>query len=292
MATPFISLIEPGSFNGYDPRLPLDAQPASVSKGFLDSMSVRHEVFVKEQSVPIENEFDDDDRRSCHWVVYASVNRTIEPAVHDPETGALVLPRRSETSTVPVGTIRLVPYPHDLHPLPGGVYVDGKLTAHPDGAVKPQAAPQRRSSLARPFVTDRPTDMHDGVEPYVKLGRLAVLREFRGYKLGRLLVRTALDWARKHPAYFMPSIRAMGLEYLGLEKGGSVPKWNGLVCCHAQREVVAAWEKMGFKVDHAMGTWVEEGIPHVGMFLRAEVEPEQPRPASTRPDLMTGLDLA
>jgi hypothetical protein len=27
-------------------------------------------------------------------------------------------------------------------------------------------------------------------------------------------------------------------------------------------------------VDEAMGKWIEEGIPHVGMFLRVKVEPE------------------
>jgi predicted GNAT family N-acyltransferase len=31
-------------------------------------MEVREQVFVKEQNIPLENEFDADDARSCHWV--------------------------------------------------------------------------------------------------------------------------------------------------------------------------------------------------------------------------------
>jgi predicted GNAT family N-acyltransferase len=66
------------------------------------------------------------------------------------------------------------------------------------------------------------------------------------------------------------------LEQLGIEKGGDIPKWKGLVCCHAQEHVTAAWEKLGFKVDGGMGAWWEEGIPHVGMFQRLEIPPPKP----------------
>ncbi|KAL1882332.1 hypothetical protein VTK73DRAFT_1891 [Phialemonium thermophilum] len=281
MGTPFITLVEPGRIGDYRPNLPLSEQPDSVPKAFLDAMAVRHQVFVDEQKVPVENEFDDDDYRSCHWVVYASVNRTVEPEVRDPDTDQIIYPRRSETSTVPVGTVRLVPYPHPPHPVSGGVYVNGQLVssisddAHNVAATTATAAAAdaipRRSSLAMPFTVERATELHDGVEPYVKLGRLAVVREFRGYKLSRLLVRTALEWARTHPTYFQPSVAAVGLEPLGVEKLGSVPKWLGLVCCHAQKDVVRAWEKFGFRVDSGMGTWMEEGITHVGMFLRLDL---------------------
>lgn len=50
----------------------------------------------------------------------------------------------------------------------------------------------------------------------------------------------------------------------------SLLRWNGLVCVHAQKQVVPFWEKFGFKVDDEMGEWWEEGIPHVGMFNRLE----------------------
>ncbi len=127
----------------------------------------------------------------------------------------------------------------------------------------------RRSSIL-PFGEDRATDMHDGKDPYVKLGRLAVLKEFRGQGIA-LLVRSALDWARKHPTYFNPGVSALGVEQLGMSRGVDVPKWNGLVCCHAQESVVRTWEKCGFEVDNGMGRWTEEGIPHVGMFVRLEI---------------------
>jgi hypothetical protein len=58
------------------------------------------------------------------------------------------------------------------------------------------------------------------------------------------------------------------------QRGGAVPRWNGLICCHAQEDAVKVWERCGFRVDEEMGTWMEEGIPHRGMFLRVEVEPE------------------
>jgi len=280
MGTPFITLLEPHGLAGYNRlALPIPTmQPPSVPKTFLDAMTVRRQVFVEEQHVAMENEFDADDRRSCHWVAYASVNRTIEPEVRDPTTGDIVRPRRSETSTVPVGTVRLVPFPHPPHPTPGASYLDGKLVSGGgggDGAPAVGAtvgAGERRTSLAPKFPVDRETELHDGVEPYVKLGRLAVVKEFRGYKIGRLLVRTALTWARKNPDYFMPSVAAVGLDQMGLGKAGSIPKWDGLVCCHAQQQVVAAWERMGFKVDKGMGTWVEEDIPHVGMFHRVDTK--------------------
>lgn len=276
MGTPFITLLEPHPLKGYDALAPPTAQPPSVPKTFLDAMTVRRQVFVHEQLVPLENEFDADDARSCHWVAYASVNRTIEPEVRDPTTGEVVRPRRSETSTVPVGTVRLVPFPHPPHPVPGGVYAGGELVGR-DAATSastpaPASALERRSSLARPFRVDRKTEMHDGLEPYVKLGRLAVVKEFRGYGIGRLLVRTALAWARERPAYFMPSVATVGLEQLGMVRNGAVPKWEGLVCCHAQEQVADAWEKLGFKIDKGMGTWVEEGIAHVGMFQRVDVK--------------------
>lgn len=276
MGTPFIAHQEPHPLVGFNCLAPLTSstQPPSIPKTFIDAMTVRRQVFVDEQRVPLQNEFDTDDRRSCHWVAYASVNRIVEPEVRDPATGEVVRHRRSETSTVPVGTVRLVPFPHPPHPLPGASYVDGELVVAADGtAVPPPVGPKERStSMASRFPEDRATEMHDGVEPYVKLGRLAVVKEFRGYKIGRLLVRTALDWARKNPGYFMPDITALGLEHMGSGKTGPIPKWDGLVCCHAQKQVVGAWEKMGFKVDTGMGTWIEEDIPHVGMFHRVDTK--------------------
>jgi hypothetical protein len=50
-----------------------------------------------------------------------------------------------------------------------------------------------------------------------------------------------------------------------------IPIWRGLICVHAQEPVVKVYENWGFKVDKAMGTWYEEGIPHVAMFLRLKI---------------------
>ena len=78
MGTPFITQLEPPNLETYAPGVPHTAQPASVPKAFLDAMSVREAVFVTEQGVPLANEFDADDARSCHWVVYASVATVVE----------------------------------------------------------------------------------------------------------------------------------------------------------------------------------------------------------------------
>ena len=129
MATPFIAAIEPPiDLTTWSPHLPSSQQnPASLPRTFLDAMSVREEVYVKEQDVPQEFEFDEDDTRAAHWVIYASINQTLEPALTDPSTGEVLRPRRSESRSVPIGTVRLVPFPHPPHPRKGGIYVGGKL---------------------------------------------------------------------------------------------------------------------------------------------------------------------
>lgn len=75
MGTEFISFLRaPGAdLSAYDRTKPCAQQPASVPDVFKDCMSVREEVFVKEQHVPLERELDEDDPRSYHWVCYASV---------------------------------------------------------------------------------------------------------------------------------------------------------------------------------------------------------------------------
>jgi hypothetical protein len=67
-ATPFISFLGPTNLDGYDRKRPPSEQPGNIPKTFLDAMEVREQVFVKEQGVPLDNEFDADDARACHWV--------------------------------------------------------------------------------------------------------------------------------------------------------------------------------------------------------------------------------
>ncbi|POR37853.1 Uncharacterized protein TPAR_01944 [Tolypocladium paradoxum] len=270
MGTPFITLLEPSKLEGFQAGVPHDAQPASIPRPFLDAMEVRESVFVEEQKVPLENEFDADDPRSCHWVVYASVNKTEELEVRD-EDGNVIQPRKSSTRTTPIGTIRLVPFPHDQHPKAGGTYWNGVLEGDDEKSPSSPGGPNKTVG------TDRPTSFHDGKEPYVKLGRLSVVKEFRGNNLAGLLVSTVLSWLRENPAYFDPSITELGLESMGATNETEIPKWGGLVCVHAQEQVVGAWSKWGFRVDEGMGRWWEEDIPHVGMFQRLQVSPKEVR---------------
>ena len=267
MATPFVALLEPSKLDGFERGKPLEEQPASIPKPFIDAMEVRESAFVHEQQVPLENEFDADDSRSCHWVIYASVNRTEENEVRD-DDGNVVQPRKSSTRTTPIGTLRLVPFPHDPHPKAGGEYWNGVLSN--------KGIPDVTATSTTPGL-DRATSYHDGKEPYVKLGRLAVVKEFRGNNLAGLLVNTALSWLRANPAYFDPSITELGLEQIGASNDTEIPKWGGLVCVHTQEQVIKVWEKWGFKVDERLGKWKEEGITHVGMFQRLEVSPKQVR---------------
>ncbi|KOS22604.1 hypothetical protein ESCO_002230 [Escovopsis weberi] len=276
MGTPFIGFLEPTKLEGYRVGASDDDQLPSIPKTFLDAMEVRKEVFVKEQDVPAENEFDTDDSRSCHWVVYASINKTVVAEVRD-DSGNVLQPRRSSTRTTPAGTIRLVPFPHEPHPKPNGRYWAGVLEesgggtaggAGRQGGLEASGGPGPTKSYA----PDRPTTFHNGKEPYVKLGRLAVHRDFRGNHLAGLLVRTTLDWLRGHPSYFDPSVKELGLEQMGAATDAEVPKWEGLVCVHAQVQVADLWRRWGFEVDEGMGVWWEEGIEHVGMFQRLAID--------------------
>ncbi|KHO01866.1 Acyl-CoA N-acyltransferase [Metarhizium album ARSEF 1941] len=272
MGTPFISMLEPSKLEGLELGKPHSEQPAAIPKIFIDAMEVREMVFVQEQNVPLENEQDSDDARSCHWVVYASVNKTEETEVRD-EDGNVIQPRKSSTRTTPIGTIRLVPFPHAHHPKIGGEYRNGQLLQN---ETERQRCPSDTSGpLSANSTPDRATSFHDGREPYVKLSRLAVVKEYRGNGLSGLLIQTALSWLAANPTFFDPSITELGLEQMGASTETEIPKWGGLVCVHAQEHVVGAWAKLGFQVDKGMGEWWEEGIPHVGMFKRLHIGPRQ-----------------
>jgi len=166
-------LAPPGkALANYDATKLYTEQPEGIPEVFLQAMDIRTEVYVNEQHVPLENEFDEDDHKSYHWVAYASVG---SPSIGAKETGEQQGERQDgasnqaqeqqsqgrKTSTankVPVGTIRLVPPPHAPHPEhEGGSTLDNKAAdvQHERGAE----------------------------EPYIKLGRLAVLKPYRGVVL-------------------------------------------------------------------------------------------------------------
>jgi len=130
-----------------------------IPEVFRDAMSVREEVYVDEQQIPLENEFDSDDARSWHWVAYASVGTSGNSAGQDGDGD-----RKSSTANqLAVGTIRLVPPPHPPHPEPGSSHkIDNAEGAVPDTDKGARAQPG------------------NGKEPYIKFGRLAVLKPFRG----------------------------------------------------------------------------------------------------------------
>lgn len=76
-------------------RFSTDVLPSGVPQVFLDARLVRVKVFCDEQKCPLEEEIDEDDQRSWHWVAY--------------------LPD-SSGKDVPVSVIRMVPFPHEPHP--------------------------------------------------------------------------------------------------------------------------------------------------------------------------------
>ncbi|KAI9893296.1 MAG: hypothetical protein M1814_000425 [Vezdaea aestivalis] len=232
MSTEFIvHLPPPGeTIRDYDKKLSYSDQLKSIPPHFIDAMTVREEVFVKEQKVSSENEVDDDDPRSFHWVVFASVSSA------DKDTG-------NQSNRKPVGVLRLVPPPHDLHP----------EKAH--------------GQETRPGVIKK-TTMYDGQEPYAKLGRLATLKAYRGLGLGKLLVNAAVEWARANPDAILIPMSPATKEAVGPDNEVS---WNGLFLIHAQSSAKRIWERLGFVRDEELGHWDEEGMDHVAMWRRVEV---------------------
>lgn len=238
-------------------------------------MSVREEVFVKEQGVPLENELDEDDYRSFHWVVYASVASACTPPHrthhhHHPGSGG----GGSSTTRIPVGTIRLIPPPHAPHE-----QVLRSNHHHPDSPPPPAMAQSEGN--------------------YIKLGRLATISAFRGLGIGKLLVETALSWAAEHPEEIMGDIKSNkrislstvsiteqmrkagvgkrdgiggDLAVASAARGGDLGAllahtkgWEGRVLVHSQKQVQGMWERLGFVYDPDMGQWDEEGIKHVSI---------------------------
>ncbi|MBE3043262.1 GNAT family N-acetyltransferase [Candidatus Bathyarchaeota archaeon] len=264
MVTPFqVGFLGPSELEGYKQGVPAEEQPITVPVRFIEAMEVRNKVFVEEQGVAPENEFDWEDQFSCHWVAYQSIQKVVQEEVKD-EAGNVVVPRKWETRRTPTGCIRLVPFPHEPHPKKGAKYVGGLTEEERRGETvsKPE-----RTEIG--YMYDRTTSVHDGQEPYLKLGRLAVIPEYRGTGTASLLVRAAVDWMCENPNKWDPSVKVKGLERLAA-LDGVIPKWMGLVCVHSQESAIKVWKKFGFEVDEGMGTWHEEGIPHVGMWLKVD----------------------
>lgn len=110
----------------------------------------------------------------------------------------------------------------------------------------------------------------DAKESYVQLGRLAVVRDFRKTGISALLINTALAFVRAQPYDLLPARDAT--QAVREETGrGTGADFAGLVLVHAQTGVQKVWARYGFERDEGMGTWMEEGMEHVGMWKRVDV---------------------
>lgn len=269
--TEFLNVLAPlkGALDGYDNTIPCSRQAISVPQTFRDAMSIREEVYG-EQGVPLEAEFDQDDARSWHWVAFASVashSRSPPKTLRSisPNTPADDARRASATAVrVPVATVRLIPPPHGPN-----TYVETGKRAHKHTDADPPNDDAASAHIA---------------EPYVKLGRLAALKAYRGLGLAKLLISAALDFATRNPdkIYSPPSPTALEKAQMqGINREKEIT-WQGLVMIHAQANLKSMWEKQGFSEElrndegdveiHAEPHWIEEGIEHMGMWKRLPVE--------------------
>lgn len=82
------------------------------------------------------------------------------------------------------------------------------------------------------------------------IGRMAVLKKWRGKGVGSAILRTLMSYARME-----------GFETVQL---------------HAQTHAVGFYEKHGFRT--VGGEFMEAGIPHLRMEIRIEPLPSRPRP--------------
>ena len=220
--------------------------PGSIPRLLADALSIRQTVFVEEQNVPAENELDSDDPRSWHWVAYASASEN-GSAISD-EEGSDDQRRPSTGENMPIATIRLIPPPHKSH-YDG---YNGEREGHE------HLGDEKAGSS---------NSIWDGREPYVKLGRLATLKDYRKIGFGRLLAKTVIEWAAQNASEVSePTERAVAREQDGDERS---ERWKGLILVHAQKDITERfWSTIGFVRDEGMGEWWEDGILHVGMWRR------------------------
>ncbi|MCJ1329512.1 hypothetical protein MMC10_006192 [Thelotrema lepadinum] len=261
MSTQFLNIVfPPGAIiRQYPKDDPAASAPEIIPAGFADAMTVRKAVFINEQGCSLANEIDSDDEKSYHWVVYGSVgvpkSGSPEPAGGDVKHRSEYERRKSIGGQVPVGTVRLVPPPHGLHPRPGSV--DG------NGGEPVEVVDKG----------DRKTKFHDGKELYIKFGRMATVKEFRGMGLGRLLMTSAFEWAKKNKKTLgLVPQDAVEMEKLSRELGGKLDskEWKGKILVHSQKTAVKFYTGMGFEEDEEIGSWIEEGIEHVAMWKTLE----------------------
>ncbi len=153
----------------------------------------------------------------------------------------------NEHRRVPAGTIRLVP----VAPVP----------THQEDSLDAQIALGPKHGK---------TGMWDGKEAFVKLGRMATLKEYRKLGLGRRLVDGAIEWLERNHEKVVGKVGAEANDK-ETERMEAMGKWNGLVLVHAQKVIERFWASCGFVRDRGMGEWWEDGIQHVAMWRRVMV---------------------
>ena len=253
-----------------------DPRPQSNPPVLTDALTVRNTVFIDEQGCSPDSEIDEDDARSWHWVMYLQPHS--ENGNGDTgDRGAKQDGGKQEGDGEAIGVIRLVPPPHAPHGHEHEQEHEHKhhfdispVHAHGDNV---NANPATDSDNNAPDSAAQSVKYDTTHEPYIKLTRVAVVPAFRGRNLGRKLVETAIDWARRNPGEiedaFVRVVR--GREGLPDRDGSGDIKWNGLVLVHAQVSVEGMYARLGFVIDESMGRWDEEGIEHVGMWRRVDV---------------------
>jgi len=124
---------------------------------------------------------------------------------------------------------------------------------------------------------------------YIKLGRLAVIPEFRKAGISKLLIETALGFAKEHPYDIMPQFDPTKFEALRQEYDRGIGMdWRGLVLVHSQVGVQKVWRRYGFEKDESMGVWDEEGIDHVGMWKKMDISASRRRSKAWLPNSPIG----
>lgn len=206
----------------------------------------------EQKFAPLQHHTDTYKARSCHWVIYSPPSIITQNDLS--ESSQIIKPQ-------PIGTIRLVPYPHSRHPQPGS-----RNDVPPEEEVEVEDAVNFFTAPPPVYVaeTERATTLHDGIEPYVKLGRICVIKEFRGNRFSDLLIQTALKRASETPEF--------SKEILGA-KATRVPEWKGLgmVQAPARPTTLETRQRNGFVVDEGLGSWYEAGNETVAMFRRVEL---------------------
>ena len=230
---------------------------------------------MREQSVPAENEVDGDEGRSWHWVIYAN-NGIEEGEIGNGGDGRERRPGNG--GLVPVGTVRLVPPPHDQPAQPSST----STSVSPSISVSSTSSSLPASSAATgnpdtPSMLIVPREKMCEGEPYIKLTRLAVLHSYRRRGLAARLTQSCLNWAAAHAHEIDQSARSKsGQESKQIDERKKFRQWQGLVRIHAQVGAVRWYEGQGFELEKdekgkVRDGWDEEGIWHLGMWKKVKL---------------------